>query len=77
MRGSRVKFAENRLILGQIYSTLPPFLSIQTDNKSIHISLLNFLAKLVQKTVFLLVQLSTFFHAYTSASILYHCNNEI
>ena len=38
VEGSRVEFVENRLILGQIYSTLlystpPHFPSIQTDHK--------------------------------------------
>ena len=32
MKGSRVELAENRLILGQIYSIAPPSPSIQTDH---------------------------------------------
>ena len=31
MKEDRVELAENRLILGQFYSTLSPFPSIQTD----------------------------------------------
>ena len=33
MKGSRVEFAKNRLILDQLYSIPPPSLSIQMDHK--------------------------------------------